>query len=296
MNDYIVTASAAEHTIRAFAAVTTDMVRRAREVHGLSPVASAALGRTLTAAAMMSKLLKGDRGSLTIQIKGEGPLGGIVAVTDSKADVRGYVYNPDASLPLKENGKLDVSGAIGSNGYLNVIIDLGLKEPYIGYVNLVSGEIAEDIAYYFATSEQTPSVVALGVLIDRDYSILSSGGLMIQLMPGAGEDIIDYIEEKINIMPPLTQLLSEGKSPEQILEVILGEKGLEILDKTPSSFSCNCSRDRMERNLISLGKTEIEDIINEQKSAELQCHFCNTRYDFSEPDLTKLLEVFDAEQ
>jgi len=293
MEDYIITASAENHTVRAFFARTTGMVSRAQEIHRLSPTASAALGRTLTAAAMMSRMLKENRGSITIQIKGDGPLGGIVAVTDSKANVRGYVHNPDVHLPLKEDGKLDVGGAVGRNGYLNVIRDLGLKEPYIGYVNLVSGEIAEDIAYYFASSEQTPTVIALGVLIDPDGSVSGAGGYMIQLMPGAGEDIIEFIEGKISRLGPVSKIISDGKGPEEILEMVLRERNPEILDKTPCSFSCNCSRERMERNLVSLGKKEIEDIISEQHEAEVQCHFCNTKYHFSEDDLKKLLDVLN---
>lgn len=290
VEDYVVRATAAEGMVRAFAAVTTNMVREARDLHGLSPAASAALGRTLTAAALMSKTLKGEKDTLTIQIKGEGPLGGIIAVSDSNANVRGYVYNPDVHIPLNSAGKLDVSGAIGGNGYLNVIKDLGLKEPYIGYVNLVSGEIGEDIAYYYAYSEQVPSVVSLGVLIDVDGSILYAGGFIIQLMPGAEEELVDFLEKRINSLPAVTTLLSGGKDAEGILELILEEKGLVVADKVPCRYVCNCSRDRMERNILSLGEKEIRDIISEQHGAELQCHFCNKKYKFSEEDLLKLIE------
>lgn len=290
MGDYVVRATGANATVRAFTAVTTDIVKTAKEIHGLSPIASAALGRTLTAAALMSRLLKGEKDTLTIQIKGEGPLGGIVVVTDSNANIRGYVNNPDVYLPLNNKGKLDVSSAIGKNGYLNVIKDLGLKEPYIGYVNLVSGEIAEDIAYYFASSEQIPSVVALGVLVDKDGSIINAGGYIIQLMPDAEDNLIDFLEKKISSVPPVTSLISEGKKPEQILELILGEKGLQIVERVQCRFKCNCSRDRMERNLISLGKKELMDMIKEQQGAEVQCHFCNTKYNFSKDDLLKLVE------
>lgn len=290
MKDYIVRATAAEGAVRAFAAVTTDMVNEAREIHSLSPIACAALGRTITGSAMMAKLLKGDNDTLTIQIKGDGPLGGIVAVTDSKSNVRGYVFNPNVELPLNSQGKLDVSKAIGK-GYLNVIKDMGLKEPYIGYVKLVSGEIAEDFAYYFAYSEQVPTIVALGVLVDADGSVLNSGGYMIQLMPDAGEDIIDFLENKVSLLPSVTAMLSEGKTPEEILEAVLGEKSLKFFDKSPCSFNCNCSRERMERNILSLGKSEIMDIINEQGDAETQCHFCNSKYHFSREELTKLVEA-----
>ncbi|MDF2523609.1 MAG: disulfide bond chaperone [Clostridiales bacterium] len=289
MQDYIISSTAAEGTVRAFAAVTTNMVREAQKVHGLSPVASAALGRTITAAAIMSRSLKGEKDTLTIQIKGDGKLGGIVVVTDSSSNVRGYVFNPGIYIPLNEKGKLDVSTAIGKDGYMNVIKDLGMKEPYIGYVKLVSGEIAEDIAYYFASSEQVPTAVALGVLVNPNEEVENAGGFMIQLMPGAEDDIITYLETKIASVPSITKLLSEGKGPEDILEILLGEKSLKILERYECKYQCNCSRDRMERNLISLGKKELLSIIEEQKGAETQCHFCNTKYNFSEEDIKKLI-------
>lgn len=290
MEDYIVSATAANTTIRAFAAVTTNTAREAREIHKLSPVAAAALGRTLTAAALMSKSLKGENNSITIQIKGNGPMGGLIAIADSKANVRGYVYRPQIYLPLNEDGKLDVAGAIGTDGYLNVIMDLGLKEPYIGYVNLVSGEIAEDIAYYYAYSEQVPSVVSLGVLVNSDESVQNAGGFFIQLMPDADEASISYLEKKIAQIPPVTTLLSEGKSPEDILEMILGEKDMVLTGKSPCGYQCNCTWDRMERNMISLGPKEIIDLINEQHGAEAQCYFCNKKYYFDEEKLRSLLE------
>lgn len=290
MGDYIVSATAANATVRAFAAVTTNTVSEAKEIHKLSPVASAALGRTLTAAALMSKSLKGENNSITIQIKGDGPMGGLIAITDAKACVRGYVYRPQLYLPLNEKGKLDVAGALGTNGYLNVITDLGLKEPYIGYVNLVSGEIAEDIAYYYAYSEQIPSIVSLGVLVNADESIQNAGGFFIQLMPDADETIISYLEKKITEIPPVTALLSEGKSPEDILEMVLGEKDLVLTGQSPCSYQCNCSWERMERNMISLGPKEIIDLINEQHGAEAQCYFCNKKYYFEEERLRRLLE------
>jgi len=296
MEDYIVRATAANATVMAMAVVSTNTVREAKRLHGLSPLASAALGRTLTAASMMSQTLKSERGKLTIQIKGNGPLGGIVVVSDSHANVRGYVYNPGVYLPLNEAGKLDVSSAVGKEGYLNVIKDIGLKEPYIGYVDLVSGEIGDDIAYYFAFSEQIPSVVALGVLVDVDGNIINSGGYIIQLMPGAEEDIIDYLENKIKVLPSVTSMLSDGKVPEDILEIILGEKGLEIFDKIPCAYKCSCSRERMERNLLSIGAKDIIEIIEEQHGAELNCHFCNKKYYFTEEDLKKLLENVETDK
>lgn len=287
MEDYIIRGTAADGTVRAFAAVTTNMVREAREVHNLSFVASAALGRTMTAAAIISRLLDGVNDSVTIQIKGDGPLGGIVVVSDAEANVRGYVYNPSIEVPLNTEGKLDVSKAVGA-GYLNIIRDMGLKEPYIGYVDLLTGEIADDIAYYYAYSEQIPSVVGLGVLVETDGTIVNSGGFIIQLMPGASNETIDYIERKSLEIPNVTEMLSMGKAPEDILEFILGEKGLKFADKTTCNYSCNCSRDRMERNLISLGKKEIQEIIEQQGEAEVVCHFCNTKYIFTKDDLQNL--------
>lgn len=290
MEDYIVRATAGEGTIRAVAVVTTNMVKKSQKVHGLSPLATVALGRTMTAAAMMSTSLKGERATITVQIKGEGPLGGIVVVSDSSANVKGYVYNPLVYLPLNNIGKYDVAGAVGENGYLNVIKDLGLKEPYVGYVDLVSGEIAEDISYYYVYSEQIPTVTALGVLTNANDIVVSSGGFILQLMPGADEETITFIENKINSMPPVSTLLSEGKSPEDILNMILSEKVLKIGDKTPCRYVCNCSRDRMERNILSLGRTEILSMIEEQHGAETQCHFCNEKYQFSEQDLLNLID------
>jgi len=296
MADYIIRATAAEGYIRAFAAVTTSLVQQAREIHNTYPVASAALGRTLTAAGMMSLMLKNDNDVLTIQVKGDGPLGGIVVAADSRANVRGYVYNPDVEVPLNDKGKLDVGSAVGANGYISVIKDLGLKEPYIGYVRLVSGEIAEDIAYYFAVSEQTPSVVSLGVLVSPDGNILNSGGFIIQLLPDAGEETISFLEKKIQDIPPMTSLLSQGKTPEDILEIILGELGLVINGKYPVNLKCNCSRERMKRNLLSLGTKELLEIIEDQHKAELVCHFCNSRYEFNEEQLRELVNLLNNRQ
>ncbi|MDP4092846.1 MAG: Hsp33 family molecular chaperone HslO [Bacillota bacterium] len=290
MNNYIVRGTAANGTVRGYAAVTTELVRDAKKVHGLSPVASAALGRTLTAAALMSRMLDGASDTITIQIKGDGPLGSIVAISDSSANVRGYVNNPDVDLPLNTEGKLDVGKGVGA-GYLNIIRDLGLKEPYVGYVDLLTGEIADDIAYYYAYSEQIPSVVALGVLVDKDGSIINAGGFVVQLMPGADEEIVDHLERRSMEIPMVTELLSQGKTPEDMLEFLLGEKGLHIADTSPCRFQCNCSRERMERNILSLGRKEIQEIIDEQGEAEVQCHFCNTKYLFSKKDLTDLLEI-----
>ncbi|MEN6316063.1 MAG: Hsp33 family molecular chaperone HslO [Clostridiaceae bacterium] len=289
MEDHIIRATAAGGTIRAFAAITKDMVQEAHIIHGTSGVASAALGRTLTAAAMMSRMFKNEKDVLTIQIKGDGPLGGIIAVSDYQSNVRGYVYNPEVYLPLTPTGKFDVSGAVGKKGYLNVIKDMGLREPYIGYVDLVSGEIGEDIAYYFAFSEQVPTVVSLGVLVGKDGNIATAGGYIIQLMPGADEGIVEYLEDKVLLADSITYMLSEGLDPAGVLEKLLGEKGLEINEKVPCRYLCNCSRERMERNLISLGAKEILDMADEQHGAELQCHFCNKKYHFTEEELRGLV-------
>ena len=287
MNDYIVRVTAAEGTVRAFASVATELVEKARLVHELSPIATAALGRTLTAAGMMSKMLKGDKDRLTIQIKGDGPLGGIVVTADSKANVRGYVNNPGVDLPLNERGKLDIRTAVGY-GYINVIKDMGLKEPYIGYSDLVSGEIADDLTYYFATSEQVPSTVALGVLVDVN-GVKAAGGFIIQLMPGADEETVEKLEERLIGFPPISKQLSEGTTPEQILERLLDGMEPKVIEKVPCSFTCNCSRDRMERNLISIGKEDLLEMLEDGKGAELQCHFCNTKYNFTHNDMEKLV-------
>jgi molecular chaperone Hsp33 len=289
MEDHIIRATAAGGSIRAFAAVTTDIVQEAHRLHGTSGVASAALGRTLTAAAMMGRMFKNEKDVLTIQIKGDGPLGGIIAVSDSSSNVRGYVYNPEVYLPLNAIGHFDVAGAVGKNGYLNVIKDLGLREPYVGYVDLVSGEIGEDLAYYYAYSEQIPTVVSLGVLVSPDENIITSGGYIIQLMPGTDEETVKYLEDKIFLADSITCMLTDGLDPTGILQKLLGEKGLEITDRLPCKFECNCSRERMERNLISLGKKELVDMADEQHGAELTCHFCNRKYYFNEDELRALV-------
>ncbi|HQA58257.1 MAG TPA: Hsp33 family molecular chaperone HslO [Acetivibrio sp.] len=288
MEDYIIKATAGDGTIRAVAATTANMVKESQNIHGLSPLATVALGRTMTAAVMMSTTLKGEKDNITVQIKGDGPIGGIVVVSDSQANVKGYVHRPLVYLPLNSNGKFDVAGAIGK-GYLNVIKDMGLKEPYIGYVDLVSGEIAEDIAYYYAYSEQVPTVTSLGVLTNASDIVANAGGFILQLMPGADEETITFIENKINSIPSVTGMLSEGKTPEDILNMILSEKDLKILDKIPCRYMCNCSRERMESGIISLGKEEIMKIIKEDHGAEVQCHFCNKKYRFSEEELLSLI-------
>ena len=288
MEDYIIRATAANGTVRAFAAVTINTVQEAHDVHGTSGVATAALGRTLTAAAMLGRMFKNRRDVVTIQIKGDGPLGGIIAVSDQEANVRGYVYNPEVELPLNELGKFDVSAAVGRNGYLNVIKDLGLKEPYIGYVDLATGEIGDDMAYYFAYSEQIPSVVSLSVLVAPDGNVLTAGGYIIQLMHGAEDGLAEFLERRVASLPPVTNILSGDGDPEAILHLVLGDIGLNITESVPCRYLCNCSRDRMERNLMSLGKKELLEMASEQHEAELQCHFCSKKYHFTEKELLEL--------
>ncbi len=289
MSDYIVRATAANNQIRAFAATTRELTEYARKVHNLSPVATAALGRLMTAGAMMGSMMKGENDLLTLQIHGGGPIGGITVTVDSKANVKGYVNHPDVLLPPNEKGKLDVAGAIGV-GILNVIKDLGMKEPYVGQTALQTSEIAEDLTYYFATSEQTPSSVGLGVLMTKENEVAQAGGFIIQLMPFTDEKVIDALEEKLGQMTSVTALLKEGKTPEMILEELLGEFGLEINEKIPTQFYCNCSKERVEKAIISIGKKEIRDMIAEGKPIEVNCHFCNTNYVFSVEDLKEILK------
>ena len=289
MNDYIVRATAGNGSIRAFAATTRHLVQHAREVHHTSPVASAALGRMLTAAAMMGTMLKGEKDILTLQVRGEGPLQGIVVTSDSKAQVKGYVFNPGVEVPDLIPGKLNVSGAIGA-GHMSIIKDIGMREPYAGKIELVTGEIAEDLTYYFAQSEQTPSAIGLGVLVETDTSIRRAGGFIIQLLPDATDEMIDRLEKKLATIPYVSDLLDMGATPEDILQMILGDFDLNILDKVPTTFYCNCTRERVEKALISIGKEELEKIIREDKKANLHCHFCSKEYDFTEEQLVELLE------
>lgn len=289
MGDYIVRATAGGGSIRAFAATTGEMVEHARQVHHTSPVASAALGRMMTAAAIMGSMLKGDKDLVTLQIRGLGPLKGAVVTSDSKCRVKGYVFHPNVEVPSKYPGKLDVSAAIGQ-GYMSVIKDIGLKEPYAGRIQLVSGEIAEDLTYYYAQSEQTPSAIGLGVLVDTDTSIRCAGGFMIQLLPDASEEVISQLETRLNTIPYITDLLDMGQTPEGILEMILQGMDMKILDKVPTEFYCNCTKERVEKALISIGKEELEKIANEDKKANLHCYFCGKEYDFTEEEILTLLE------
>lgn len=289
MSDYIVRATAGDGSIRAFAATTRDLVQKAREIHHTSPVASAALGRLLTAAAMMGTMLKGEKDLLTLQVRGDGPLQGLVVSGDCRGQVKGYVFNPNAEVPDQYPGKLDVGGAVG-RGYLSVIKDIGMREPYAGRIELVSGEIAEDLTYYFAQSEQTPSAVGLGVLVETDTSIRRAGGFLIQLLPGAEEETIALLEKRLQTVPYVTDLLDMGKTPEEVLEMLLGGMGLHIVDTLPASFACNCDKRRVEKALISIGREELEKIIEEDGKANLHCHFCAKEYDFTKEELLRLLE------
>ena len=289
MNDYMFRATAAEGQICAFAATTRDMVENAKNAHNTSPVATAALGRLMTAAAMMGADLKGEKDLLTLRIEGSGPLGGLLVTANGHGDVKGYAFNPDVMLPPNAQGKLDVGGSLDL-GVLSVIKDIGLKEPYVGQTQLVTGEIAEDLTYYFATSEQVPSSVALGVLMNKDNTVRQAGGFIIQLLPGASDEIIDKIEAKLSGISSITALLNAGKTPEEILTDILGEFGLEILSKMPVQFRCDCDRSRVEKAIISIGKKEIQDMINEGREIEVNCQFCNKHYKFSVDELGEMLK------
>lgn len=289
MSDYIVRATAANNQIRAFAATTRELVEQARSAHNTSPVATAALGRLLTAGSMMGSMMKGEKDVLTLQIKCSGPIQGLTVTADSNANVKGYVVCPEVMLPPNEKGKLDVGKALDL-GILSVIKDLGLKEPYMGQTHLVSGEIAEDLTYYFATSEQVPSSVALGVLMNKNNTVKQAGGFIIQLMPFAEEDIIDKLEKKIQEITSITSLLDQNMTPEMILDYVLGEFGLEIMDTMPTKFYCNCTKERVEKAIISIGKKEIQEMIEENKPIEVNCHFCNTHYTFEIEDLKKILK------
>ena len=289
MNDYMIRATAADGQIRAFAATTRDMVENAKNAHNTSPVATAALGRLMTAAAMMGADLKGEKDLLTLRIEGSGPLGGLLVTANGHGDVKGYAFNPDVMLPPNAQGKLDVGGSLDL-GVLSVIKDIGLKEPYVGQTQLVTGEIAEDLTYYFATSEQVPSSVALGVLMNKDNTVRQAGGFIIQLLPGASDEIIDKLEAKLSGISSITALLNAGKTPEEILTDILGEFGLEILSKMPVQFRCDCDRSRVEKAIISIGKKEIQDMIDEGREIEVNCQFCNKHYKFSVDELEDMLK------
>lgn len=286
--DYMIRATAADNQIRAFAATTREMVEFARAAHDTSPVATAALGRLLTGGVMMGAMMKGDKDLLTLQVKGDGPLGSVTVTADSKGHVKGYVNHPHVLIHANERGKLDVSGAVG-RGTLQVIKDLGMKEPYVGSCELQTGEIGDDLTYYFAVSEQVPSSVGLGVLMEKDNTVRQAGGFILQLMPFTPDEIVDKLELKLAAVDSVTAMLDAGRTPEQILELLLGEFGLEINEKTEISYRCDCSKERVEKALISIGKKEIKEMINEGQSIEVNCHFCGKNYEFTVEELKQIL-------
>ena len=288
MTDYIVRGTAADNQIRVFAATTRDLVEHARAAHNTSPVATAALGRLLTGGAMMGSMMKGDTDLLTLQIQCNGPIKGLTVTADYKGNVKGYVQNPAVMLPPNPQGKLDVGKALDL-GVLSVIKDMGLKEPYMGQTQLVSGEIAEDLTYYFATSEQVPSAVALGVLMNKDNTVKQAGGFIIQMMPFAEDGLVEKLEQKLSGMPSITALLEQSMTPEDIIQEILGEFGVEIMDTLPTQFYCNCTKDRVEKAIISVGAEELKAMIEENKPIEVNCHFCNTNYTFTIEELKEIL-------
>ncbi|MCI9137425.1 MAG: Hsp33 family molecular chaperone HslO [Lachnospiraceae bacterium] len=288
MRDYIVRGTAAEHQIRAFAITSRDLVEQARVYHNTSPVITAALGRLLTGGAMMGVMMKGEEDLLTLQIKCGGPAKGMTVTADSKGNVKGYPQVPDVMLGANTQGKLDVGGAL-SVGILSVIKDLGLKEPYVGQVALQTSEIAEDLTYYFATSEQVPSAVGLGVLMNKDNTVRQAGGFIVQLMPDTDEEVIAALEKKVAEVTSVTDLLDEGVTPEELLEQVLGELGLEITDRIPVCYHCNCSRERVTKAIVSIGVKDIQEMIDDNEPIEVNCQFCDKHYIFTPEDLKKLL-------
>ncbi|KQC85199.1 MULTISPECIES: Hsp33 family molecular chaperone HslO [Clostridia] len=287
--DYIVRATAADHQLRAFAVTSKDIVEKAREIHNTSPVATAAIGRLLTAASMMGSMMKGEKDVLTLQIECGGPIGGITVTADSNADVKGYVNNPNVILPPNAQGKLDVSGALGP-GFLNVIKDIGLREPYNGQTHLVSGEIAEDLTYYFATSEQVPSSVGLGVLMDKDNHVRQAGGFIIQVMPDTDDEVIDKLEARLGEVHSVTEMLDKGMTPEDILNYVLEGMDVEILETVPTQYKCDCSFERVSKVIASLGKKELQEMIDDGKPVEVNCQFCGSHYKFDTEQLKEFIK------
>lgn len=288
MMDYCLRATAANGHIRAFAATTKHLVGKAAAIHETTPVASAALGRLLTATSIMGLMAGNDDDLITVNIKGDGPIGGVLATADGLGRVRGYVLNPKGDIASRPDGKLNVGSAVGV-GNITVIKDLGLKEPYVGTLELVSGEVAEDIAGYFAFSEQIPSIVSLGVIVERDYSIKQAGGFLLQLMPGFDDALIDALEAKMANFPAITALLEAGKTPEDVMDMLLADFGYEITEKSPLEFYCNCDVERVTGALVSMGAQELKEIIEEDGKAEVNCHFCNKQYVFDRDELIGIL-------
>ena len=290
MKDELVRAMTKDGFVNAVAVTTTGIVERARQIHKTLPTATAALGRLLTAASMMGNALKSDGASLTLQFKGGGPLGTVLAVSDNEGNVRGYVTNPHVDIPLRKDGKLDVGTAVGHEGTLTVIKDLHMKEPYVGTIDLLGGEIAEDVAGYFVESEQIPTACALGVLVDRDQSVKAAGGYLIQLMPGAAEDTIAKVEGGIMAAGAVSAILEKNDDPEAMLRTVMSDFDLKILETCPVEYRCYCSRERVERALISLGRTELEQMLSEQGGCQLTCQFCDAVYEFTAGDIQRLLK------
>lgn len=288
MSDYIIRGTAAEDQVRFFAATTKEMVETARRIHNTSPVATAALGRLLTAGAMMGSMSKDEKELTTLQIKCSGPIEGLIVTADGAANVKGYVTNPNVILPANDKGKLDVAKALDL-GVLSVIKDIGLKEPYIGQTHLVSGEIAEDLTYYFATSQQVPSSVALGVLMKKNNTVKQAGGFIIQLMPFAEEELIAALETRLKEFTSITSLLDQGKTPEDMMQQLFDGFGVRILNKVPTAYHCDCSRERVYQAVMSIGRKEIEEMIAEEKPIEVNCHFCGKNYIFNTEDLKSML-------
>lgn len=288
MSDYMIRGTAAEGQIRAFAATTRDLTEYARSCHNTSPVVTAALGRTLTAGVMMGSMMKGEKDLLTIRLQGDGPMGSVIITADSQCHVKGYAQNPSVLLPPNSHGKLDVAGAVGS-GILSIVKDIGLKDPYVGQTSLVSGEIAEDLTYYFATSEQTPSSVGLGVLMNKNNTVRQAGGFILQLMPEATEETISTLEARLSTISSVTSMLDSGMTPEDILQQLLGDMGLEILETIPASFTCNCSKMRFARGIASIDHNDIQEMIEAGEDIETRCQFCNATYRFTPEELKALL-------
>ena len=284
-------AISADGSVMAMAIDSTDIAARIEEIHHTSAVVTAALGRLATAASMMGVMLKGEGDSVTVRVDADGPAGVLIAVADSRGFVKAYVENPVVELPLNARGKLDVAGAVGRNGYLRVIKDLGLKEPYSGQVPLVSGELAEDITQYYAVSEQTPTVCGLGVLVNPDLTVRSAGGFLVQLLPFADDAAIDQLERNVKAIPPASAMIDQGMQPAEICEKLLEGLSPQILDDYFPAYRCDCSRERVERAVISLGKAQLDQLIEEDHGAELSCHFCGKRYAFSEQELRQIRDA-----
>ena len=289
--DYIVRAVAADKQIRAFAITSREMVEAARQHHNTSPVATAALGRLLTGGAMMGVMMKGEKDMLTLMMKGDGPINGVTVTADSKGNVKGYVGNPNVLIPANYAGKLDVGAAIGY-GTLTVIKDMGLKEPYVSQVPLGTSEVAEDLTYYFASSEQVPSAVGLGVLMSKDNTVKQAGGFIVQIMPFADEEVINKLEERVNNISSVTEMLEKGMTPEDILKEVMGDMDVEFTDKIETGFVCNCSKEKIAKALASISKKDMDEIINDGKEIEVKCDFCNTTYKFSVEELQTLRKQF----